>query len=90
MDVLVPKSKTTMINITDIGINKHRVKICDPMVERYKDSFVGIAGFQLSKNMNVKDTKDDYKLSSIYTEPIWTFGKPLVEKNQTNLLDFFT
>ena len=90
LDTLISKSKTTMVNITDIGIDKHQVKICDPMVERYKDSFVGIAGFQLSKNMNVKDAKSEYTPSLIYTEPIWTFGKPLIEKNQTSLLDFFT
>ena len=90
MDELIPKSKTTMINITDIGADKHRVYICDPMVEHYKDSFVGITGFQLSKNMNVRDEKSEFKKNAIYTEPIWTFGEPLVEKNRPKILDFFT
>ena len=78
-----------MINITDVGSDKSRVNICDPMVERYKDSFVGIAGFQLSKNMNVKEEKDLFRKDTIYTEPIWTFGEPLVEKNRAKLLDLF-
>ena len=89
LDELIPKSRTTMINITDVGSDKSRVNICDPMVERYKDSFVGIAGFQLSKNMNVKEEKDLFRKDTIYTEPIWTFGEPLVEKNRAKLLDLF-
>ena len=85
MDNMVPKSKTTMINITDIGtdVRVNRKRICDPMVDRYKDSFVGVAGFQLSKNMNLVKNLD-----GVYTEPVWTFGR-FPKKHKVNLMDIF-
>jgi hypothetical protein len=39
--------------------------------------------------MNVKDDKHMFKKDTIYTEPIWTFGEPLVEIKRTKLLDLF-
>ena len=81
---MIPKSKTTMINITDIGIDKHRVFICDPMVEKYKKYFVGIAGFQMSQNMNVGQKKK----GQIYTEPIWTFGQNPFPQRKTIISHF--
>lgn len=84
MDQLLPKSKTTMINITDIGIDKNRVFICDPMVNRYRDQFVGIAGFEMSQNMNVGQKKKE----QIYTEPIWTFGQNPY-REQKSILSLF-
>ena len=37
LDNMIPKSKTTIVNITDIGtdISSNRKRICDPMVKRY-------------------------------------------------------
>ncbi|MEK9908619.1 MAG: hypothetical protein VW500_06040 [Aquiluna sp.] len=73
-----------MINITDIGIDKNRVFICDPMVNRYRDQFVGIAGFEMSQNMNVGQKKKE----QIYTEPIWTFGQNPY-REQKSILSLF-
>ena len=86
LDKLIPKSKTTMINITDVGtdVRINRKCICDPMIERYKKDFVGIAGFQLSQNMNVVRYLNGY-----YTEPIWTFGRNFLQKDKVNLMDIF-
>lgn len=86
LDELIPKSKTTMINITDVGtdVRVNRKCICDPMVDRYQDKFVGIAGFQLSQNMNVVRY-----LNGHYTEPIWTFGENFIQENKVNLMQLF-
>ena len=75
-----------MINITDVGtdVRDNRKCICDPMIERYKKDFVGIAGFQLSQNMNVVRYLNGY-----YTEPIWTFGRNFLQKDKVNLMDIF-
>ena len=86
LDNLIPKSKITMINITDVGndVRVNRKCICDPMVERYKNKFVGITGFQLSQNMNIVRY-----LTGHYTEPIWTFGENFLQENKVNLMELF-
>lgn len=84
MDNMIPKSKTTMINITDIGIGSGRKRICDPMVNNYKDKFVGIAGFELARNMNVAK-----EVKGVYTEPIWVFGE-FPTKKRNDLTSFFS
>jgi len=84
MDNMIPKSKTTMINITDIGIGSGRKRICDPMVNNYKEKFVGIAGFELARNMNVAK-----EVKGVYTEPIWVFGE-FPTKKRNDLTSFFS
>ena len=54
------------------------------MVERYKNKFVGITGFQLSQNMNIVRY-----LTGHYTEPIWTFGENFLQENKVNLMELF-
>ena len=85
LDNMIPKSKSTLVNITDIGtdVRTNRKRICDPMVDRYKKNFKGIAGFQLSKNMNLVKNLD-----GIYTEPIWVFGDFPV-KQKIDLMQLF-
>ena len=85
LDNMIPKSKSTLVNITDIGtdVRENRKRICDPMVDRYKKDFKGIAGFQLSKNMNLVKNLD-----GIYTEPIWVFGDFPV-KQKIDLMQLF-
>ncbi len=85
LDNMIPKSKSTLVNITDIGtdVRTNRKRICDPMVDRYKKDFKGIAGFQLSKNMNLVKNLD-----GIYTEPIWVFGDFPV-KQKIDLMQLF-
>lgn len=85
LDNMIPKSKTTMVNITDIGtdVKETRIRICDQMVDRYKKDFRGISGFQLAKNMNLVKN-----LNGVYTEPIWTFGEFPIKK-RINLMNLF-
>ena len=53
------------------------------MVNNYKDKFVGIAGFELARNMNVAK-----EVKGVYTEPIWVFGE-FPTKKRNDLTSFF-
>lgn len=85
LDNMIPKSKTTIVNITDIGtdISSNRKRICDPMVKRYLNIFAGIIGYQQSKFLTV--AKDE---PGVYTEPCWVFGENPC-KQQQSILSYF-
>ena len=86
LDNIMPKSRSTLVNITDIGTDaqKNRVFICDPMVDRYRDEFRGMIGFQLSRLMNIENVNN-----GTYTEPIWVFGEKLPLYNKKDLMSIF-